>query len=99
VVVPDTSAYLSSQATTTRWRPDPAVGEGDRPRGDGSVIAQLRRGRGHDAHAVAGRPLHAALSDREVMDLARTQGGAVVTNNLVDFRVSGLGGATAPTHL
>jgi hypothetical protein len=33
------------------------------------------------------------------MDLARTQGSAVVTNNLVDFRVSGLGGATAPTHL
>lgn len=50
------------------------------------VIAQQLRGRGHDAEALAGHPLHAALSDREVMDLARAQGRAVVTNNLVDCR-------------
>lgn len=50
------------------------------------VIAQQLRDRGHDAQAIAGHPLHAALGDREVMDLARAQGRAVVTNNLVDFR-------------
>ncbi|HTE62315.1 MAG TPA: DUF5615 family PIN-like protein [Solirubrobacteraceae bacterium] len=50
------------------------------------VIAQQLRDRGHDAQAIAGNPLHAALSDREVMDLARAEGRAVVTNSLVDFR-------------
>lgn len=50
------------------------------------VIAQQLRDRGHDVQAIAGHPLHAALSDREVMDLARGQDRALVTNNLVDFR-------------
>jgi predicted nuclease of predicted toxin-antitoxin system len=50
------------------------------------VIAQQLCDRGNDAQAIAGHPLHAALSDREVMDLARAQRRAVVTNNLVDFR-------------
>jgi predicted nuclease of predicted toxin-antitoxin system len=50
------------------------------------VIAQQLRDRGHDVEAIAGRPVHAALSDPEVMDLARTERRAVVTNNLVDFR-------------
>jgi predicted nuclease of predicted toxin-antitoxin system len=50
------------------------------------VIAQQLRERGHDVQAIKGHPQHQALSDREVMNLARTQGRAVVTNNLVDFR-------------
>ena len=35
---------------------------------------------------IKGDPLHEALSDPEVMSLARAQGCALVTNNLVDFR-------------
>lgn len=50
------------------------------------AVAQQLRKRGHDVEAVKGNPLHEALSDREVMDLARAEGRAVVTNNLVDFR-------------
>jgi predicted nuclease of predicted toxin-antitoxin system len=50
------------------------------------VIAQPLRNRGHDVEAVAGDRLHAALSDRDIMELARTQRRAIVTNNLVDFR-------------
>lgn len=50
------------------------------------VIAQQLRERGHHAQAIAGHPLHTALSDGQVMDLARAQRSAVVTNNLVDFR-------------
>jgi hypothetical protein len=51
-----------------------------------AVIAQQLRDRGHDAQAIAGHSLHPALSDREVMDLARARRRAVVTNNLVDVR-------------
>jgi len=50
------------------------------------VIAEQLRERGHDVEAVNGHPLREALSDREVMDLARSERRAVVTNNLVDFR-------------
>jgi len=50
------------------------------------VIAQHLRDRGHDVQAIKGQPLHEALSDRDVMDLARAQARAVVTNNLVDYR-------------
>ena len=50
-----------------------------------AVARQLRK-RSHDVEAVAGNPLHEALSDHEVMEIARAQGRAVVTNNLVDFR-------------
>ncbi len=35
---------------------------------------------------MKGNPRHEALSDSEVMDVARAEGRAVVTNNLVDFR-------------
>ena len=50
------------------------------------VIAQQLRDRGHDVQAITGQPQHEAMSDAEVMDLARAQRRAVVTNNLVDFR-------------
>jgi Domain of unknown function (DUF5615) len=50
------------------------------------VIAQLLRDRGHDVQAIAGAPQHGALSDRDVMSVARAEGRAVVTDNLVDFR-------------
>ena len=49
------------------------------------VIADRLRERGHDVQAVKGSE-HEALSDSDVMDLARSQRRAVVTNNLVDFR-------------
>lgn len=42
--------------------------------------------RGHDVSAIAGSPDLQGLSDPEVMDVARTQGRALVTNNIVDFR-------------
>lgn len=49
------------------------------------VIAARLRERGHDVEAIKGST-YEALSDAEVMDLARLQRRAVVTNNLVDFR-------------
>jgi hypothetical protein len=48
-------------------------------------IAEQLRERGHDVQAVAGSA-HAELDDPEVMDLARSQQRAVVTNNVRDFR-------------
>lgn len=50
------------------------------------VVARQLRDRGHDVAAIKEHSLHQALSDPEVMDLARAQGRAVVTNNVVDFR-------------
>jgi predicted nuclease of predicted toxin-antitoxin system len=50
------------------------------------AIAELLRARGHDVEAIKGRAPHEALSDGEVMELARFEHRAVVTNNLVDFR-------------
>jgi hypothetical protein len=50
------------------------------------AIAQQLCDRGHDVKAIKGHPSHEALPDAEVMDLARSEGRAVVTNNLVDFR-------------
>ncbi len=50
------------------------------------VVARQLRERGHDVEAVKGNPSHEALSDREVMEVARAEGRAVVANNLVDFR-------------
>ncbi|HEY6781390.1 MAG TPA: DUF5615 family PIN-like protein [Thermoleophilaceae bacterium] len=44
------------------------------------------RDRGHDVEAIDGQPAYEALSDPEVLDLARSQRRALVTNNLVDFR-------------
>ena len=48
------------------------------------VIAERLRARGHDVEAIAGS--REGLSDFDVMELARAEGRAVVTNNLVDFR-------------
>ena len=50
------------------------------------VIAQQLRKRGHDVEAIKGHPGREALSDREVLDVAREEGRAVATNNIVDFR-------------
>jgi predicted nuclease of predicted toxin-antitoxin system len=50
------------------------------------IIAEQLRARGHDVEAIKGNPLHEALSDEDVMELARAEHRAVVTNNVVDFR-------------
>jgi predicted nuclease of predicted toxin-antitoxin system len=50
------------------------------------AIAHELRARGHDVQAITGHPGREALSDPDVMDLARSEHRAVVTNNLVDFR-------------
>ena len=50
------------------------------------AIARELRERGRDVLAVADRPGWIALSDPEVMALARTERRAVVTNNLHDYR-------------
>jgi hypothetical protein len=49
-------------------------------------IARELRSRGHDVESVASNPDREALSDPEVLALARTEHRAVVTNNLRDFR-------------
>jgi predicted nuclease of predicted toxin-antitoxin system len=50
------------------------------------AIARELRERGRDVLAVADRPGWIALSDPEVMTLARTERRAVVTSNLHDYR-------------
>lgn len=50
------------------------------------AIARELRSRGHDVEPVAGHPDRQALSDPEVLALARAEHRAVVTNNLRDFR-------------
>lgn len=50
------------------------------------AIARELRARGHDVQAVAEHPDRAALSDPEVMLLARTERRVIVTNNVRDFR-------------
>ena len=50
------------------------------------VIARELRARGHDVQAVAGHPEREALSDPDVLALARAERRAVVTNNIRDFR-------------
>ncbi len=50
------------------------------------AIARELCSRGHDVQAVAGHPDREALSDPEVLALARADHRAVVTNNLRDFR-------------
>jgi predicted nuclease of predicted toxin-antitoxin system len=50
------------------------------------AIARELHARGHDVEAVAGHPEREALSDPEVLALARTEHRAVVTNNVRDFR-------------
>lgn len=50
------------------------------------AIGRELRSRGHDVVPVAGNPDREALSDPEVLALARAEHRAVVTNNLRDFR-------------
>ena len=52
-----------------------------------AVIAEQLRARGHDVEAINRNPQHEALSDSELLDVACAERRAVVTNNLVDFRV------------
>jgi hypothetical protein len=51
-----------------------------------AAIARELRERGHDVLAVAEHPGWAALSEPEVLAVARTERRAVVTNNLSDYR-------------
>ncbi|GAC1520246.1 MAG: hypothetical protein NVS2B6_03580 [Thermoleophilaceae bacterium] len=48
-------------------------------------IAEQLRERGHDVQAIAVSE-HTELDDAEVLDVARSQKRAVVTNNVRDFR-------------
>ena len=50
------------------------------------AIARELRSRGYDVEAVAGNADREALSDPEVLALARAEHRALVTNNLRDFR-------------
>lgn len=50
------------------------------------VIAEQLRLHGYDVEAIAGDPAREGLSDRDVMELARSEHRAVVTNNVDDFR-------------
>jgi hypothetical protein len=50
------------------------------------AIARELRSRGHDVEPVAGHPDREALSDPDVLTLARAEHRAIVTNNLRDFR-------------
>jgi hypothetical protein len=50
------------------------------------AIARELRSRGDDVEPVAGHPDREALSDPDVLALARAEHRAVVTNNLRDFR-------------
>jgi hypothetical protein len=50
------------------------------------AIARELRERGHDVLAMAEHPGWAALSDPEVVAVARTERRAIVTNNLGDYR-------------
>jgi Domain of unknown function (DUF5615) len=50
------------------------------------ALARELRARGHDVEAVAGSPDREALSDPEVMTIARAGHRAVVTNTLRDYR-------------
>jgi predicted nuclease of predicted toxin-antitoxin system len=49
-------------------------------------IAVLLRQAGYDVDAVAGREDLVGRSDRIILEVARGEGRAVVTNNLKDFR-------------
>lgn len=49
------------------------------------VIARELRARGHDVESVGEQTDRRALSDPEVLELARDAHRAIVTNNVVDF--------------
>jgi hypothetical protein len=48
-------------------------------------IAEILHSRGHDVEAIKHSP-HERLPDPEVVDLARAQERAIVTNNVRDYR-------------
>ena len=50
------------------------------------VIARELCARSHDVQAVAGHPEREALSDPDVLALARTERRAIVASNIRDFR-------------
>jgi len=50
------------------------------------VIARELRERGHDVESIAGNPGREAMSDTDVLALARAEHRAIVTNNLRDYR-------------
>ena len=50
------------------------------------AIAPELRERGHDVESVAGNPGREAMSDPEVLALARAEHRAIVTSNLRDYR-------------
>jgi hypothetical protein len=50
------------------------------------AIARELSARGYDVEAVAGHQDREALSDPEVLALARSERRAIVTNNIRDFR-------------
>lgn len=50
------------------------------------AIARELTARGHDVQFVAGHPDREALSDPEVLAIARAERRAVVTSNVRDFR-------------
>jgi hypothetical protein len=50
------------------------------------LIAELLRQAGHDVVAVTERGDLRGTSDRVVLDVATTEGRAVITNNVKDFR-------------
>ena len=50
------------------------------------AIARALRSRGHDVATIAGNPERKALPDPEVLELARAEHRAIVTNNVRDFR-------------
>jgi len=51
-----------------------------------AAIAEQLRSRGHDVESINANPAHEGLSDADVLDLARSERRAVVTNNVIDFR-------------
>lgn len=50
------------------------------------AIARALRKRGHDVEAIQEHPEWCSLDDRQVVALARDEGRAIVTDNLVDMR-------------
>lgn len=49
-------------------------------------IAHQLKSKGHDVEAIKAHPEWRSLSDPDVMDVARQENRAVVTDNLLDFR-------------
>ena len=64
------------------------------------TVARELRARGHDVEAIKGSRQWEGLTDPEVMDLARRERRAIVTNNVRDYRPlhNAALGAEAPDH-